>query len=94
MYFYLGTENKGLPIDWFLGAVLLRDAAVIGLCVLILKEIYHPERDLVRIAGDQDPLAGVLEDAPDRRIVTPARGEPLHRLRSAEADRPRSHHAS
>jgi uncharacterized membrane protein len=81
MYFYLGTDNKGLPIDWFLGAVLLRDAAVITLCVLIIKEIYHPERDRVRMAGD-DPLEGVLADAPDRPLVIPARGEPLHRMRS------------
>ncbi|RDI29590.1 glycosyltransferase family 87 protein [Lentzea flaviverrucosa] len=81
MYFYLGTDNKGLPIDWFLGAVVLRDAAVVLLCVIILKEIYHPERDLVRQAGD-DPLAGVLADAPDRQLVTPARGAPSHRMRS------------
>jgi uncharacterized membrane protein len=90
MYFYLGTDNKGLPIDWFLGAVLLRDAAVVVLCVIILKEIYHPERDKVRMSGD-DPLAGVMEDAPDRRIVTPARGAPSHRMRPrSDADDHRS----
>ena len=78
------TDNPDTTVDSCLvkdGAVLLRDAAVIVLCVVILKEIYHPERDKVRMSGD-DPLAGVLEDAPDRRIVTPARGEPSHRMRT------------
>jgi uncharacterized membrane protein len=69
MFFYLGTDHKGLPIDWFLGAVLLRDAAVIGLCVLVVREIYRPSLDLVRQAGDDDPCGGVLEGAPDRRVL-------------------------
>jgi hypothetical protein len=69
MFFYLGTDHKGLPIDWFLGAVLLRDAAVVFLCVLVVREIYRPSLDLVRHAGDDDPAGGVLDGAPDRRIL-------------------------
>ena len=34
MYYYLGTGNKGLPEGYFLGAVLIRDALVVALCVL------------------------------------------------------------
>ncbi|TWP52899.1 DUF2029 domain-containing protein [Lentzea tibetensis] len=83
MYFYLGTDNKGLPIDWFLGAVVVRDVAVIALCAMVVREIYRPELDLVRQASDGDPLAGVLEGAPDRRLVTrrrlvPSSGKPRH----------------
>jgi uncharacterized membrane protein len=70
MMFYLGVDpanaKKGLPIEWFLGAVVVRDLVVVGLCVLILYEIYHPARDLVRVAGDDDPAGGVLDGAPDR----------------------------
>jgi uncharacterized membrane protein len=69
MYFYLGTDNKGVPIDWFLGAVVVRDVAVIALCVMVIREIYRPDLDLVRQASGGDPLAGVLEHTPDRRIV-------------------------
>ncbi|GAA3063148.1 hypothetical protein GCM10010464_29400 [Pseudonocardia yunnanensis] len=29
---YLGTDKKGLPTDWFLGTVLVRDAVVVVLC--------------------------------------------------------------
>ena len=69
MFFYLGTDHKGLPIDWFLGAVVVRDVAVIALCGLIIREIYRPELDLVRQAGDDDPAGGVLDGAPDRRVL-------------------------
>ncbi|ATE57840.1 glycosyltransferase family 87 protein [Actinosynnema pretiosum] len=69
MFFYLGEENKGLPIDWFLGAVLLRDAAVLLLCAVVLREVYKPSLDLVRVSGDDDPAGGVLDGAPDRRVL-------------------------
>jgi uncharacterized membrane protein len=70
MAFYLGDDKKGLPIDWFLSFVILRDLAVIALCALVVYEIYHPARDLVRRGGDgtplDDPAGGVLDGAPDR----------------------------
>ncbi|MEU5690651.1 glycosyltransferase 87 family protein [Actinosynnema sp. NPDC020468] len=68
MFFYLGENNKGLPIDWFLGTVLVRDAAVVLLCVLVVREIYNPSLDLVRRAGDDDPCGGFLDGAPDRVV--------------------------
>ncbi|KAA2256949.1 DUF2029 domain-containing protein [Solihabitans fulvus] len=75
MFFYLGTENKGLPIEWFLGAVVLRDLAVLGLCALVIRDILRPEHDPVRQAGMDDPAGGVLDGAPDQRrlrLATPA----------------------
>jgi hypothetical protein len=69
MFFYLGVDNKGLPADWFLGAVVLRDVAVLGLCALVIREIYRPELDLVRQAGYDDPCGGVLDGAPDVRVL-------------------------
>jgi uncharacterized membrane protein len=72
MAFFLGTDRDGLPVQWFLGAVLVRDAVVIGLCVLVLREIWRPERDLVRAgssddvpSGLADPHGGVLDGAAD-----------------------------
>jgi uncharacterized membrane protein len=84
MYFYLGTDHKGLPIDWFLGTVVLRDAAVVLLCVLVVREVYRPSLDLVRRSGEDDPAGGFLDGAPDRRVLKlpkrpPAR-EPAHQL--------------
>ncbi|MFE0019992.1 glycosyltransferase family 87 protein [Amycolatopsis sp. NPDC059021] len=66
MFYYLGVDHKGLPESWFLGTVIVRDLAVAGLCVLVLREIYRPSRDLVRLAGDDDPAGGVLDGARDR----------------------------
>jgi uncharacterized membrane protein len=68
MFFYLGTDKKGLPADPFLGMVVLRDFAVLALCVLVIREIYRPELDLVRRSGDDDPSGGFLDGAPDRFV--------------------------
>jgi uncharacterized membrane protein len=65
MYYYLGIENKGLPEQWFTGAVALRDVAVIALCGLVVYQIYHPAADPVRYGFIDDPAGGVLDQAPD-----------------------------
>jgi hypothetical protein len=55
MYYYLTPENMGLSPDWFLGTVLLRDAAVVGLCVLVVRSVLRPVTDPVRAIGLDDP---------------------------------------
>lgn len=51
MFYYLGISNKGLPEQWFTATVVLRDIAVLGLCALVIRQIYRPAEDLVRAAG-------------------------------------------
>ena len=70
MFYYLGVDHRGLPEGWFLGMVVVRDLAVIALCVLVVREIYNPAKDLVRAAGDDDPAGGYLDSARD--VVLPA----------------------
>ncbi|HET9142151.1 glycosyltransferase family 87 protein [Actinophytocola sp.] len=91
MMFYLGVDpnegKKGLPVEWFMSAVVLRDLVVIGLCVLVVYEIYHPARDLVRAGGVDDPAGGVLDGAPDRFTLNMTRrrsavGQPADELQS------------
>lgn len=65
MYYYLGTDKKGVPEQWFTGTVVLRDLAVIGLCALIVRQIYRPSEDPVRGDGVDDPVGGVLDRAAD-----------------------------
>ncbi|MFI6871199.1 glycosyltransferase family 87 protein [Nocardia sp. NPDC050406] len=65
MYYYLGEDRKGLPEQWFTGTVVLRDIAVVALCVLVIRQIYRPAEDLVRREGVDDPVGGVLDGAPD-----------------------------
>ncbi|MEV1293144.1 glycosyltransferase 87 family protein [Pseudonocardia sp. NPDC049635] len=39
MYQYLGVADKGLPMEPFLVTVLVRDAIVVALCVLVVRQI-------------------------------------------------------
>jgi hypothetical protein len=55
---------------------VIRDIAVLGLCALIIYEIYRPTRDLVRMGGEDDPAGGVLDGAPDRVVLTKPRRKP------------------
>ncbi|WP_328398609.1 glycosyltransferase family 87 protein [Nocardia sp. NBC_00416] len=65
MFYYLGIDRKGLPEQWFTATVLLRDVAVIGLCGLIIRQIYRSDEDLVRRDYLDDPVGGVVDRAPD-----------------------------
>jgi uncharacterized membrane protein len=62
-----GEPDRGLPPEWFHGAVILRDLAVLGLCALIVRAIYRPNTDLVRESDGDDPAGGVVEGVPDAR---------------------------
>jgi uncharacterized membrane protein len=48
MFYYLTPANKGLPPDWFLGTVVVRDAMVVLLCVLVVRTVLRPAEDAVR----------------------------------------------
>ncbi|MDJ0393619.1 glycosyltransferase 87 family protein [Rhodococcus sp. G-MC3] len=70
MYYYLGVANKGIPEQWFTAAIVLRDIAVMGLCAMVVRQIYRPSEDLVRRGGLDDPVGGVLDRAPDAHRIT------------------------
>ena len=71
MRFYQGIPG-GWPVTPLLDMIVVRDVAVVALCALVIYEIYHPERDLVRRAGDDDPAGGVLDGAPDTFTLRPS----------------------
>jgi uncharacterized membrane protein len=65
-----GQLPPGLNFEWFASMVLLRDAALILLMALVVRDILRPGRDVVRRSGEDDPAGGVLDRAPDRtRLV-------------------------
>lgn len=92
MYYLYGNPNRSLPEQFFTSTVLLRDIAVVALCVLVIRQIYRPDEDLVRWGGRvDDPAGGAFDRAPDappgwlpdwlrpaalRRPVAPVPSEP------------------
>ncbi len=77
MLYYLGTENSGVPVQWFFLAVLLRNAVLVALMVLVVREIRRPDDDVVRTSwpGVDDPAGGPLNHAED--AVTLRRPAPM-----------------
>jgi len=72
------TATGGISPGVYFAALLSRFAAVVLLGVLVVRDILHPQADLVRAAGDDDPAGGVLDNARDavtlRRHVSAAPG--------------------
>lgn len=75
MLWYLGTDNKGIDVGWFFLAVGVRDAAVVVLMALVVRDVLQPDRDVVRAGwrGVDDPAGGPLDHAPDRTPSRPSR---------------------
>lgn len=66
MYYLYGNPDLALPEQPFTLTVLVRDLAVIGLCALVIRQIYRPDVDLVRWGGRvDDPAGGIFDRAPD-----------------------------
>jgi len=68
LFFVSGSApGKGIGVEWFLTAVVVRDLLLLGLAVLVVRDVLRPERDVVRRDDVDDPAGGVLDGAPDRR---------------------------
>ena len=72
-WFFIGNADsgEGVSTPWFLTAVLVRDAVLLGIAALVVRDVLQPERDVVRRSGGDDddvddPAGGVLDGAPDR----------------------------
>ncbi|MGV9941734.1 glycosyltransferase family 87 protein [Streptomyces sp. NPDC003401] len=60
-----GDAHKGLPTDGYHWAIGVHLLGTLYLCVMVVRDILMPERDVVRQAGDDDPSGGVLDGAED-----------------------------
>lgn len=56
----------GLPMWPYLTTMFVRDAVLLWLMGLVVRDILHPDKDVVRRGGNDDPAGGVLVGAPDR----------------------------
>jgi uncharacterized membrane protein len=68
LLWYLGTDNRGVKVEWFFLGVTIRDVAVVVLMGLVVRDILRPDGDIVRISwlGVDDPAGGPLDGARDR----------------------------
>ena len=55
--------------------MLLRDAVLVALAALVVRDVLRPELDVVRRDGVDDPAGGVLDGAPDARVRARLRRE-------------------
>jgi uncharacterized membrane protein len=71
MLHYLGTDNRGIEVEWFFLGVLIRDVAVVVLMALVVRDVLRPDDDVVRTSwpGVDDPAGGPLDHAPDRVVL-------------------------
>jgi uncharacterized membrane protein len=67
-YFFGGDPQSGtgLPIEFFLATVCIRDLLLAIVMALVVREMLHPDVDVVRSEGVDDPAGGVLDGAADR----------------------------
>lgn len=60
------SSQGGISQGYFVAAVLVRDAALLAICAVVVSEIYRPARDRLRADGEDDGCGGVLDGAADR----------------------------
>jgi hypothetical protein len=87
LLWYLGTDHRGVKVEWFFLGVTIRDVAVLVLMGLVVRDILRPDGDIVRISwlGVDDPAGGVLDGRGDRFVVpSGARRAPRRRDGAAQ----------
>ncbi|MCX5559014.1 glycosyltransferase family 87 protein [Streptomyces sp. NBC_00038] len=73
-----GDAHKGLPTEGYQVAIAVHLLGTLYLCAVVVRDIFMPERDMVRRAGDDDPSGGVLDGAEDVFVFGPAAHPPRH----------------
>ena len=61
-----GAPGAGLTAGWYFVTLGARLVAVALFASFVVLDILHPERDVARRSGTDDPAGGVLDGAPDR----------------------------
>jgi uncharacterized membrane protein len=61
-----GQEAHGVGYGWLILVLLARDALLLAIAGLIVRDMWHPEGDVVRAGGVDDPGGGDFDRAPDR----------------------------
>jgi len=60
------TGYQGISTGWYFATLAFRFLTVGLLAAYVVRDILHPERDVVRARGQDDPAGGILDHAEDR----------------------------
>jgi hypothetical protein len=65
-YYFINVDkgdngSQGIGEMWFFTAVWIRDAMLLVLMALVVRDILRPEYDVVRRSGMDDPAGGILD---------------------------------
>jgi hypothetical protein len=61
----VSVPTRGLPVDFYVIAIVIHMAGVVYFAVQVVRDILDPARDPVRLADVDDPVGGVLVGAYD-----------------------------
>jgi uncharacterized membrane protein len=89
-FLYIYNTPGGLSPGWYFASLAARFLAVGLYAGFVVVDILRPERDVVRLSGQDDPAGGVLDGAPDRLVVGWERGARRRRIQ-VSVSLPRSH---
>lgn len=64
-----GQAAHGIEYGWLMLVLLARDALLLTIAGLIVREMWHPELDVVRAGGVDDPSGGCFDGAEDYPVV-------------------------
>jgi uncharacterized membrane protein len=59
------VPNHGITYGWLMLLLIVRDALLLTLAALVVREMWCPWLDVVRVNGVDDPSGGVFDGAPD-----------------------------
>ena len=62
------VADHGVPYGALMIALVIRDLLLLAIAGLIIRELWHPELDVVRADGTDDPAGGEFDGAPDHRF--------------------------
>jgi hypothetical protein len=59
------TPDHGISYGWLMVVLVVRDALLIAIAALVVRDMWRPWLDVVRVNGIDDPSGGVFDGAPD-----------------------------
>jgi hypothetical protein len=59
------VPDRGITYGWLMLILLARDGLLLALAGLVIRDMWCPWLDVVRVDGVDDPGGGVFDHAPD-----------------------------